>query len=169
MSNQRSRLHSEANHLHPDLPGRSNLYRILIHLGNLEDRITAAFPHLAQGFTDAPLNPGTGQIVRPQPCQFTVRHAGGVAFITVLLPQNATPATAQLAQMQTSDNPNALLSTIVHRLQSASSASFDTSANVQTYGPSSQLHWALPDGNTLWRIQSSFDGKNFNPWSAPHT
>lgn len=165
MSSSRSRLHSYANHLPQDFPAREQFRTTFTHLGNLEDSLTALLPQLAQGHVDNPQQQGNSAVIKPQAVQFTVATHAPFMVITVTLPQNFKPPTQKLAQLQIVSNPNVLLASIVHSLESSTDASF--AKNLKSYGPSSQTIWTLPDSNTFWRIQSSFDGKNFNNWSAP--
>src|SRR5262249_22945971 len=55
---------------------------------------------------------------------------------------------------------------MVHQLQSAANTNFDAAANVQTYGPFSEMTqtFQLPNQTLFWRIRSSFDGTNWNEW-----
>jgi hypothetical protein len=144
---------------------KDTLARICTHVGDMFDRITNALPGLGGSFVDSPLTPGTGAIL-PQPCRFTVRIVGGLADIEITLPQFYKASTPKLQQLQIVDNPNALLAGIIHNLQSCSDASFSVAAGLKDYQPTSQVHITKIDGNTFWRIRSSYDGKNYNDFSA---
>jgi hypothetical protein len=168
VADKQSRMHSYRNHLEakPDFKSaKDTLARICTHVGDLEDRLTATLPQLAGSKVDSPLTSGTGAPL-PQPCRFTVHIVTGLADIEVTLPQFAKATTPQLQRQQVIDNPNALLGTILHNLQSCSDASFSVAAGLKDYQPTSQTHVLKIDANTFWRIRSSYDGKNFNGFSA---
>ena len=149
-----------------DLPSlKRKLSDMTRHNAQLEDRLIALLPQLNQGFVDNPLQQTTDTNVTPVPVQFTVQQKGGFSFIKITLPQQQSPPTPQLFGLAVARGPNAPLAPLFHSFQSASSDSFDAAANVQTYDPSPQLYWTLPDGNLHWRIQSSFDTINFNDFS----
>ena len=142
--------------------------RITIALGRMYDRLRVTIPNFDQGFIDEPLNQGTAtaQITVPAPCQFNVAGVDGKYLITITLPQDQNPTTVALLLATTQNNPNALNVPIVHQLQSATDVNFNAASNVTAYGPSAQLSWEIQDPNQtkFWRLQSSFDGQNFNPW-----
>jgi hypothetical protein len=164
MSNRQSRLHAyaEESKTNPKIVPRA-----LEAIAYLHDQIVSVLPALAAGKSDTPLSPGTEPIAVPDVCLFTVQHSGAMAFIEITLPQYRVPLTQQTARAMTMSNPNALLGTIVHRLQSCQDASFSTSGGVRTYQGIATSHFSWPDANTFWRLQSSFDGKKFNQWSTP--
>jgi len=158
--------YTEVNHLPPDSP--DVLRRLLVNLGKMHDRLRSAIPNFDQGFIDQPLNQGTttAQIAIPPPVQFSVVGTDGKYLITITLPQNVNPATVALLLATTQNNPNALNVPMGHQLQSATDVNFNAASNVTTYGPSAQLSWEIQDPNQtkFWRLQSSFDGQNFNAW-----
>ncbi len=161
---RRTRLHQYAEEVAAN-PGI--VARAVKHVAYHIDKVYAALPSIDEGFSDTPLAAGSSAIAVPDPCLFTVTHSAAIAFVEVTLPQNRIPATQQTAQLITVNNPNALLGAIMHRLQSSSQGMFSAADGVRTYQPTAAAHVTWPDANTFWRIQSSFDGKNFNRWSAP--
>ena len=168
MAENQSKLHGYRNRLeeHEDYKdAKRTLARICTHLGNLEDRLTATLPQLVGSKVDSPLTPGTGAPV-PQQCSFTVKIVAGLADIEITLPQFAQAATPALQKQQIVSNPNALLGTILHKLQSCSDASFTVAAGLRDYQPTSQTQIFKNDANTFWRMKSSYDGKNYNRYSA---
>lgn len=168
MAENQSKLHGYRNRIAEKQDfesAKETLQRICTHLGNLEDRLTATLPQLAGSKVDSPLTPGTGAPL-PQASTFTVKIVGGMADIEITLPQFAQAATPALQKQQIVSNPNALLGTILHKLQSCSDASFTVAAGLKDYQPTSQTQIFKNDANTFWRMKSSFDGKNYNGWSA---
>jgi hypothetical protein len=168
VAENQSKMHGYRNRLdeHQDFKdAKHTLSRICTHLGNLEDRIVATLPQLAGTKVDSPLSPGVGAPL-PQACTFAVRIVGGLADIEITLPQFAQAVTPQLQKQQIISNPNALLGTILHKLQSCSDASFTAAAGLKDYQPTSQTHILKLDANTFWRMKSSYDGKNYNQFSG---
>lgn len=160
---RQSRLHQYAEEIksNPEIISRAIKAVAYIH-----DQITAALPALGAGKSDNPLAEGNSPVATPDPCSFTIKHVGGVAYVQITPPQLRIPLTQQTAQAMTVNNPNALLGTLVHRLQSCQDQNFSASGNVQIYTGIATSHFSWPDANVFWRLQSSFDGKNFNKWSA---
>lgn len=180
-----SKLHEYANRveghrLDPDNPKLPPvLARALRHLGDLEEKLFATFPQLAQKRSDTPLTP-TGLTIAsttpasiaqavnpapPPPLKFKLTQAGGLSHIVITLPQNIQPQSSKTMGLIAGDDPNSSLAPIYHRLRSSSTGSFDVASNVNVYGPSTQVVWSLPDTNAFWQIQSSFDGKTFGEWT----
>jgi hypothetical protein len=168
VAENQSKMHGYRNRLdeHQDFKdAKHTLARICTHLGNLEDRLTATLPQLAGNKVDSPQTPGTGAPL-PQQCSFTVKIVAGLADIEITLPQFKQASTPALQKQQIVDNPNALLGTILHKLQSCSDASFSVAAGLRDYQPTSQTQILKIDANTFWRMKSSYDGKNYNQFSA---
>ncbi len=64
--------------------------------------------------------------------------------------------------------------TILHNLQSATDLNFNLASSLKDYGISPQLMWTDQDPNVtrLFRLRSSYDGKNWTAWqiySSPLT
>jgi hypothetical protein len=145
---------------------KRSLEKSIDHMARFEDAVVAALPGLGGSFVDSPLTPGVGGVALPQPCSFTVTILSGLADIEIVLPQFAQASTPKLQQRQIVANPNALLATILHNVQSCSDDSFSVSKGLRDYQPTSQTQILKPDTNTFWRMRSSYDGKNFNVFSA---
>ena len=105
--------------------------------------------------------------ITPSPATFNVSAVGGVFAVQIVNPQNIQPASAALASAKVTKGSNASLTPVLHNLQSAKSTNFDSASGLTDYGVSTQTYWALPLGSGLalyFRIRSSLDGQNWNPW-----
>jgi hypothetical protein len=130
-----------------------------------QDQLFSLLPQLGAGHVDAPLQ-GTGnQIAVPPTCQFSGTQSGGVSYLTIVDPQDRTSASAQQRALMTQSSPNTVLTPIIHELRSSSNQNFDATGNVQYYQRVPN-HFSKPDPNQFWQLRSSFDGRNFNAWSA---
>lgn len=163
MASRQSRLHQYAEEVKTD---PAIVSRAIKAMAYIHDQITAAFPALGAGKSDTPLQDGNTAVAVPDQCLFTIKHAGGVAYIQITPPQLRIPLTQKTAKAMTVNNPNSLLGTLVHRVQSCQDQNFSASGGVQIYTGIATSHFSWPDTNVFWRLQSSFDGKNFNDWSA---
>ena len=106
-------------------------------------------------------------VLAPPPLvKFSVIGTDGQFQVTITLPQDISPSTVSLLQNKVIGDSNQLGISMVHQLQSATNTNFDAAANVQTYGPFSELTqtFQLPNQTLFWRIRSSFDGTNWNEW-----
>src|SRR5215510_14707938 len=106
-------------------------------------------------------------VLAPPPLvKFSVIGTDGQFQVTITLPQDISPSTVSLLQNKVIGDSNQLGISMVHQLQSATNTNFDAAANVQTYGPFSELTqtFQLPNQTLFWRIRSSFDGSNWNEW-----
>lgn len=165
--NRQSRLHGYAEIIATKPGDNKTIARAIRTVANLHDQLGSAMPWLFQGLSDTPLSLGNTPIIKPLPCTIQISHSGGLTFVQITLPQNRKPVTPKTGQLMTTNNPNSLDSLITHRLQSATDTTFSKAANAQIYEGIQTSHFSWPDANTFWRIQSSYDGKNFNEWSAP--
>lgn len=109
-------------------------------------------------------NPST--VAPPQAAQFNVVGIDGKFVVFVTNPQSIVPLSVAILQAQISAGSNSANSPILHHLQSATTLNFDQSSNLKDYGISSQLVWTDQDPNItrFFRLQSSYDGKNWNAW-----
>jgi hypothetical protein len=163
-----SRMHAYILHLPPQVT-RSALIQPFTHLANLEDSLITLFPQLNQGKVDNPLQQATTQSNQvPPPVSFSVTQKNGLSFVNIGLPQLQTPQSPVLFALQAARGQNSGLAPIYHRVQSAASEAFDGSLGIATYilGVGT---WTLPDVNSQWRLQSTFDTVTFNDFSAPKT
>lgn len=173
-----SKLHEYANRAEAaKLP--SVVARAFRHLGDLEDKLNKVVPQMAIGKQDTPLTPigvtvqsnapaSISQAISnttPPPLTFKLTQSGGFSSIVIRLPQNIQPQSAKTAEQIISDDPNSSLTVIWHKLRSSANDNFDDAANVNVYGPGTQVVWTLHDANPFWQIQSSFDVQNFGPWT----
>ena len=165
--NRQSRLHGYAQIIENKPGDRGAIVRAVKLMGNLHDQLNSAFPWLVQGLSDTPRAADGVPVIKPLPCPIRITHSGGFTFVQIILPQNRKPVTLTTGQLIAANTTNALESLISHRLQSATDTSFSQGGNVQTYEGIQTSHFSWPDANTFWRIQSSYDGKNFNEWGAP--
>jgi hypothetical protein len=166
---RKSRLHDYRQHIESkkDFEGAKETFsNICRHLGNMEDSLAAAIPGAFGGFVDSPISGAPTQAPVPQSCTFSVRVINGLADIEIVLPQFAKAPTPQAQALMVVSNPNALLAGIVHNIQSCGDNTFTLAGGVKDYQPTAQTHILKIDGNLFWRIRSSFDGKNFNKFSA---
>lgn len=171
MAQNPSRMHAYLVHLPSRIDENTNLREILkqpfTHLGNLEDRLIAMLPQLNQGKVDDPLKqPSTTSNQVPAPVQMTVSQKNGLTFVNIGLPQLQTSPSPGLFGLLAQRGPNTQLAALIHRVQSAPTEDFSTSASIQTYFLGVGV-WTIPDANPQWRLQSSFDTVNFNDPSTP--
>lgn len=115
--------------------------------------------------TDDPSMPAAAAATPPQ-VGLAVAGVDGSFEITLTLPQDVKPLSVSLFRASILGDNNQLGATMLHQLQSATSVNFDAASGVVTYGPFSDLFYKIqaPNQTLFWRVQSSFDGVNWNDW-----
>jgi hypothetical protein len=110
----------------------------------------------------------------PPPAQFAVQGIDGKFLVAIVNPQNVLALTPAIARARALAGVNSGFTPILHNLQSALDVNFDNNSSLVDYGISPQLAYEVQDPlvTRFFRLRSSFDGKNWNPWqiySSPIT
>lgn len=155
------RYSSALRNIHPDLG------KAWDELDRLHDTLSARTGGSQPTFVDSPTTTPVAP-TQPQAARFSVTASGGVFAVQITNPQHVQPSSVALARAQAIKKPNAPLSAIYHNLQSATDVNFDSASSLTDYGISTQVAWNIPNANATlyWRLRSSFDGKNFNPFQV---
>lgn len=89
----------------------------------------------------------------------SVRPQSGGFTVSIVNPQYVAGSPGATEQR------NPLRAPVLHRLTFSLNPAFDGIADLRSYGPSAQTHWTiadLPASNRWVRLESSFDGENWN-------
>lgn len=102
----------------------------------------------------------------PSPADFEVVGIDGKFIVFVTSPAQIQPVSVAILLARARAGASGVSTQTLYHLQSATDLNFDQSSNLKDYGTSSQLVWTDQDPNITryFRLQSSFDGKNWNPW-----
>lgn len=150
------------------LPGDSPdvFRRMLIRMGDIEDRLGDGLPWFRGRFVDMPLGTVLTNPITPPAATFSVLGLDGKFQLTVILPQNTPAPSVSIYQQLIAGDQNSLLAPMVHQAQSSTTTRFDAASATTTYDLGSNLTFEVQDPNQtkFWRLRSSFDGQAWNDW-----
>lgn len=135
---------------------------LLSHLKKMQQRVDNLETKVGGGSVDfnkrAPVAP-----IAPR-AKFFVQPVSGTFTVAITNPQDVTSRGTAKNNVQ-----NPARTPILHRIAFSLTPEFDADGDVRYYGPSTQTHFPVVDigvSNRYVRLQSSFDGENWNQAST---
>jgi hypothetical protein len=130
----------------------------------LSQEVAAIEAALGAALRAAPNSPSLS--APPSPAAFSVVGIDGKFIVFVTSPAQIQPVSVAILLARIKAGASGVSTQTLYHLQSATSLNFDQSSDLKDYGTSSQMVWVDQDPNVtrFFRLQSSFDGQNWNAW-----